>query len=406
MVGVGGVAEVMRALLSLAVHRPWWPRRPGCARSGVGGAAPGGAAELGEGAEEAAGEVGGAVVLQDGGDGAGVEAAGAGGHLEGDVVADGHQLAVQLVGGPLGDQGLGDPGAEQPGHAGRVVEGLLDGAVGVQQPGGGDGADALDPGEAVAGVAPQGRERRVGGRADPVAGPQPARRDLLHAPPRDQVEDLDGGGDEGERVLVAGGQGGRDPAPPGQGGRRAEHVVGLQPLGDGHADAELAQQAGQLVEQVDQGVVLGRAGRLVAGVAVAPQRADRVVEADHAGAGPGRGPDAGQHGQDPLARLPRRPLGPADGVEGPVGQPVAVDGQQHRHRPPRPAALAPPPLGALAGPASGPPPRPPARRARTAGGSRRRVWEACDNDHPRTPSAQGRPLPSIPYFPLPPCTAW
>jgi hypothetical protein len=86
-------------------------------------------------------------------------------------------------------------------------------------------------------------------------------------------------------------------------------------------------------------------------MAVAAQRADRVVEPDHAGAGPGGGPDAGQHGQDPLARLPRRPLGPADGVEGPVGEPVAVDGQQHRHRPPRPPAPAAPPLRlpALAG---------------------------------------------------------
>src|SRR5829696_7390501 len=76
------------------------------ARLRRGGAAPGGAAELGKGAEEAAGEVGGAQLLQDRGHPAGVQAAGAGGHVKGDVVADGHQLAVELVGGPLGDQSL------------------------------------------------------------------------------------------------------------------------------------------------------------------------------------------------------------------------------------------------------------------------------------------------------------
>ena len=347
---VGLIAGSMLAPVLVRWVRPWSVMAAGL---GGGGAAPGGAAELGEAAEEAAAEVGGAEVLQHGGHHPGVEAAGAGGDLEGDVVADGHQLPVALVGGPLGDQGLGDPGAEQAGHPGRVREGVLDALVGGQQPGRGDGTDALDPGQAVAGVAAQGGERRVGGRADPVAGPQPARRDLLHAAPGDQVEDLHGGGDERERVLVAGGQGGRDPAPPGQGGRRPEHVVGLEALGHGHAQPQPAQQAGQLVEQLDQRVVLGRPGRLVTGMAVAPQRSRRVVEPDHAGAGPGRGPDPGQHGQDPLAGLPRRPVDAADGVVGAVGQPVAVDGQQHRHRPPGPASLAPPPCGLLPGPGRG-----------------------------------------------------
>src|SRR4029453_9634026 len=141
VVGAGGVAVVMRTLLFVSRYRshggPVGPIPPAQAGGGlwtarhalgpgrlpsrlgargprvrwrrarpwptlllVGGAAPGGAAELGEGAEEAAGEVGGAELLQDRGDPARVEAAGAGGDIQGDVVADGHQLAVELVGGP------------------------------------------------------------------------------------------------------------------------------------------------------------------------------------------------------------------------------------------------------------------------------------------------------------------
>jgi DNA-binding transcriptional ArsR family regulator len=36
VVGVGGVAVVMRALLSLAVPGPWWPWSAGCARPAAG----------------------------------------------------------------------------------------------------------------------------------------------------------------------------------------------------------------------------------------------------------------------------------------------------------------------------------------------------------------------------------